>query len=88
MRSAADFFSGAAAMASLVAALYFLRFWLRTADRFFAFFALGFAAFAVNRLVLIFVRGDNENSAYVYVIRLAAFALILLAVLEKNRADR
>lgn len=85
MTHAADFFSGAAAMAALAAALYFFRFWRRTADRFFALFALGFAAFAVNRLVLVFVPRDNENSAYVYVIRLAAFVLILLAVLEKNR---
>ena len=45
-------FSGATAMAGIVAALFFLKFWRRTKDSFFLLFAAAFAIDALGRFVL------------------------------------
>ena len=82
-----DFLFGATAMGCLVAALFFVRFWRSTGDRFFLFFALGFGAFAANRAILAALETDSEGRVAVYVVRLLAFLLILWAVVDKNRAS-
>ena len=43
---------GAVAMASLVAALFFLRFWRQTRDSFFLLFSIAFGVDAATRLAL------------------------------------
>jgi hypothetical protein len=47
-----QFVMGAIAMASAIAALYFLRFWRDTGDRLFAIFALAFLLLGITRLGL------------------------------------
>ena len=79
---------GAVAMASLVAALFFLRFWRQTADRFFLLFAIAFAVDAVTRLILGASPPPTEAEPLVYLARLVTFALIVLAIADKNRARR
>ena len=81
------FLSGASVVASAGIALFFLRFWRRSDDRLFGIFALAFAVFGVNRGVLLLVGDDDESAAYVYLVRLAAFLLILLAIIDRNRRD-
>jgi hypothetical protein len=77
--------TGAAAMAFAVAALFFIRFWRSTRDRLFLFFAISFGILALNRIVIgLAARGDIEGD-YVYWIRLAAFLVMLMAILDKNR---
>jgi hypothetical protein len=80
-----EFLSGASVLAAAAIALFFLRFWRETGDRFFGFFALAFAVFAVNRLALVLLDPDDESRTWVYVARLAAFVLILVAIVDKNR---
>ena len=80
-----EFVLGATAMGCLVAAVFFLRFWRETNDRFFGLFALAFGAFACNRIVLAAVDESDENRPLVYLIRLAVFAVILFAIIDKNR---
>jgi hypothetical protein len=80
-----DFLMGAIGMASLVAALYFLRFWRDTGDRLFAIFAAAFVVLAVTRLGLALSAEPTEGLTPWYWGRLAAFVLILLAILDKNR---
>jgi Family of unknown function (DUF5985) len=82
----ADFVSGATMAASLVIALFFLRYWRQTRDRLFLGFALGFGVFAVSRLILAFLDEDDEGRIFVYGLRLLAFLLILAAIVDKNRA--
>jgi hypothetical protein len=82
-----DFISGAIMMASAVAGLFFLRFWRKTRDRLFLIFALAFWILALNRVPLLFVTED-ETRTYFYVVRLAAFLLILGAIVDKNRKSR
>jgi hypothetical protein len=81
----ADFVSGATMAAALVVALIFFRYWRQTHDRLFLGFALGFAVFAVSRLILAFLEEEDEGRIFVYGLRLLAFLLILAAIVDKNR---
>lgn len=80
-----EFMMGAIAMASVVAALFFLRFWRDTGDRLFAIFAVSFVLLGLTRLGLVVSKEQLEGDTYLYWIRLAAFVLILLAIADKNR---
>ena len=82
-----QFLLGAIVMACGVAGLYFLRFWRKTHDRLFAYFAVAFWVLGANWLLLAFINQD-EVRTWLYVIRLCAFLVILYAILEKNRAGR
>jgi hypothetical protein len=79
---------GALAMAFAVAGLFFLRFWTDTRDRLFALFALAFLVMAVNRVGVAVTTGSGEGTNSLYWIRLLSFALILLAILDKNRSQK
>jgi hypothetical protein len=83
---AASFLGGVVFFASLVVALYFLRFWRQSGDRLFAIFAVAFAVFAVNRLVLLALDESDEARTYVYLVRFLAFALIAIGIVDKNRS--
>ena len=73
-------------VAALVIALFFVRYWQQTRDRLFLIFAAGFLTFAVSRLILAFLDEDDEGRVFVYTLRLLAFALILAAIIDKNRS--
>ena len=73
------------AMAAFGVALFFLRFWRQTEERLFAFFSFAFALLGVNWTVLAAVRPAAESEHLVYLVRLAAFLVIILAILDKNR---
>lgn len=77
--------AGAIVMASLTIALFFLRFWKSTHDRFFLFFATSFALEAINRILIQITIHQDEQQPLFYLIRLVAYGLILVAILQKNR---
>ena len=77
---------GAIAMASLAIGLFLLRFWHETRDRFFLLFALSFFVEGLNRLALALSERPNEGRPAIYCIRLTAYALILVAIVNKNLA--
>jgi hypothetical protein len=76
---------GAIACASAIAGLFFLRYWRSTRDRFFLFFAASFFIEAANRVEMAFSPGLHEAQPFNYAVRLVAYALILLAIWDKNR---
>ena len=78
---------GAIAMASLTVGLFFLRFWRKTGDRFFLFFAASFFVEGVNRAVLGLASVPGELEPLIYLIRLFSFVLILAAIVDKNRSS-
>jgi hypothetical protein len=80
-----DFMMGAIAMASGVVALYFLRFWRDTGDRLFFMFAISFLLLGITRLGLAMSNDAVEGETHWYWVRLAAFLLILVAIVDKNR---
>jgi hypothetical protein len=71
-------------MGFLVAALFFLRFWWRTSDSLSAAFALAFLLFAVNQALITGIETSRDEKSLVYLLRLAGFALIIFAVIQKN----
>lgn len=79
---------GAVAMASLVAALFFLRFWRQTHDSFFLLFSLAFALDAASRVVLGLSHVTNEQEPFFYIARLVTYGLIIAAIVQKNRPGR
>lgn len=79
------FLSGALMFASFVVATYFWKFWLRTQDALFAYFGAAFAVMGIERLVLGVMNLPENNTPLVYVLRLTAFALILIGIIVKNR---
>jgi hypothetical protein len=83
-----QFIRGAIAMASVVAATFFLRFWRETGDRLFAMFATAFFLLGVTRLGLALFDEGSESQTYWYWVRFIAFALILIAIADKNRQTR
>ena len=81
------YLSGVSAALSLVAALFFLKFWTRTKDRLFAMFAVAFWLLGLIRIGLVYAPNADE-SQYLYWIRLVAYLIILFAVIDKNRPRR
>lgn len=79
-----DMLLGAIAMSSLIAGLFFLRFWKSTRDRFFLFFAIAFWIDAVSRVFHALAGSLSENVPTLYLIRFFTFGLILFAVIDKN----
>ena len=82
------FISGALAAGYCVAALYFVKFWRQTGDRLFAFFAAAFVLLFLQRLALALATDLMASTDWYYVVRLLAFALILVAIIDKNRAQQ
>jgi uncharacterized membrane protein HdeD (DUF308 family) len=75
---------GAVAMASLVAMLFFIRFWRQTGDALFILFALAFGLDAVMRVALGLATVSSETEPLIYITRLVSFALIVAAIVRKN----
>jgi hypothetical protein len=82
------FFAGALTAAYLVAALFFFKFWRKTRDRLFTHFALAFVLFAINQVATTISEVNTERGSYIYLLRIAGYVLILIAIAEKNRGPR
>lgn len=76
-----DFILGIIAMGFLVAAGFFFRFWRETRDRLFAFFSAAFFLMAVIRPLV--GSGQPDNLAF-YLVRLLAYAIIIIGIVDKN----
>jgi uncharacterized protein DUF5985 len=80
-----DFLSGAITMGFLVAGFFFLRFWRRTRDALFLAFAAAFWLLGLGQALLAFTEIPVEERSWLYLLRLAAFSLILVSIWRKNR---
>jgi hypothetical protein len=78
--------AGAIVMGYGVAGLFFLRFWRQTRDRLFLAFAVAFWILGLQRLGLALTRSIVEDQSSLYLVRLFAFVLILIAIVDKNRS--
>ncbi len=78
------FISGAFVMACATVALFYGRYWIRTRDRLFAILAVAFVMLAIERFVLGFVPAQMEGRHLIFLLRLAAYATIIVGVVDKN----
>jgi len=79
-----SFLIGVIATSSLLAGLFFLRFWRDTRDSFFLAFAASFTIEGLSRVAALCFSRPNEGNPWYYLVRLLAFLLILFAILRKN----
>jgi hypothetical protein len=80
-----DFLSGAISFGFYVCGLFFLRYWHRSRDELFLTFALAFALLGTGQAILTLGNLPTEERGALYLLRLGAFLLILLAIYRKNR---
>jgi hypothetical protein len=78
------FLIGVLSTAFVTAAVFFLRFWRDTRDRFFLAFAASFLIEGLSRVVVLFVDRPSQPPTAVFVVRLFASGLIIWAILRKN----
>lgn len=71
-----------------VAAVFFLRFWRSSRDGLFLAFAAAFALMALAQVLPLWVGTAREGAGHVYLPRLAAFVIIIAAILIKNLPPR
>lgn len=80
-----DLLSGVLIAFYATIALFFLRFWLAARERLFGLFALAFVVLAAQRLALALTNATMEDQTVFYLLRLAAFVIIVVAIVDKNR---
>lgn len=80
--------AGAIMMCYAVAGLFFFKFWRQTRDRLFAMFAIAFWILSLNYLILTPPGPTDEFLPLHYTIRALAFLLILMGIIDKNRARK
>ena len=83
-----QFLWGALTMASATVSVFFLRYWKLSGDRLFAYFEVAFAAMGINWIGLAVFDTGVEHRQGLYVLRLAAFVLIIIGIVDKNRSSR
>jgi hypothetical protein len=82
------FLAGMITMGFLVAGLFFIRFWWRTRDSLFIAFGCAFVLLALNQAVVALALLPREEQPYVYLLRLVAFGLLIVAIVRKNMGTR
>jgi hypothetical protein len=82
------FILGFVATSSLVAAMFFLRFWHRTRDFLFIAFSIAFFFQALTSAASVFLSQPNGVRSWFYTGQLCTYLLILAAILRKNRRAR
>ena len=82
-----NFLNGAITLGFWVAGLFFARFWRRTGDGLFLAFAAAFVLLGLNQALLALSGIPVEERSPLYVIRLIAFSLIIVAIVRKNARD-
>jgi uncharacterized membrane protein HdeD (DUF308 family) len=78
------FLVGVIATSSVMAGVFFLKFWKRTRDFLFLAFAIAFIIEGLDRACAMMVARPNEGSPWIYLVHLLASGLLLFAILKKN----
>jgi hypothetical protein len=75
---------GMSVMGFVVAAMFFWRFWRRTGDLLFVAFSAAFLLLALNQFLLGLSSVAREDEYLLYLLRVAAFAILIGAIVMKN----
>ena len=82
------FLSGAVTLGFVMAALFFFRFFTKTADRLFGWFGVAFLLLASGQALVTLLDVTSEERSWIFLLRLAAFVIIAVAILRKNTRAR
>lgn len=80
--------NGAVIMGYAVASLFFLKFWAKTGDRLFLAFCASFLLLAAVPLLTVWLSIPREEQSVVYLLRAAAFMIIIVAIVMNSRRSR
>jgi hypothetical protein len=83
-----QFLYGGVTVMFLAVGFFFLRYWREARDRLFLFFMVAFWSLAGSWSVHLFYATSSETGPTVYIFRVVAFILIILAIVDKNRRAR
>jgi len=83
-----SFLSGMICLGYLLAALFFLKFWRRSGDLLFLAFAAAFGLLAANDAALAWAESGPGEQGWYFLLRLAAYSCIALAIVHKNLQRR
>ena len=81
------FLQAVSAMGAWVAGLMFFRFWRESRDRLFALFGTAFWLLALSWALLALFSPTEDTRSYIYAVRLLAFILIIVGIIDKNRGS-
>ena len=84
MSGLGSFLAGSVTLGYLVGALFFVRFWRKSGERLFLMFAIAFALLSLNQFLAFTLGVISEPYSFVYGIRVLAFVLIIIAIVDKN----
>jgi hypothetical protein len=82
------FLMGANTLGFMAAGVFFLRFWRRTRDGLFVAFSIAFFLLAANQALVALSGIPREEQSPIYLLRLAAFSLLIIAIVRKNMTSR
>jgi hypothetical protein len=78
------FISGLTTMGFIIAGLFFFRFWWRTSDILFVYFGVSFCILALSQALASLSGIPREDQSWIYLLRLAAFLLLIVGIIGKN----
>jgi hypothetical protein len=78
------FLAGMVTAGFLAGGLFFARFWTRSRDFLFLAFTLAFWLLALNQALIVLVSQPSDSQSWLYLLRVAAFVLIAIAIIRKN----
>jgi hypothetical protein len=78
------FLLGATTMATAIAGLFFLRMWRESRDRLYLLFAGAFWLDGLARAALLLAESPSEADPSRYLLRVVAYGMIIVAIIDKN----
>ena len=78
------YLSGLVTMGYLACGLFFVKFWWRSRDLLFLAFAVAFWFMAADAALLAALPPQDQRRVLVYLLRIPAYLLIVLAIVRKN----
>jgi hypothetical protein len=78
------FLAGMVTLGFLASGLFFVKFWRRSRDLLFVAFAAAFWLMALNQALVVLVPETDSAKSWFYLLRVAAFVLIAVAIVYKN----
>ena len=86
------FLSGITVVTFAASGVFFFKFYKTSRDPFYLYFCLACWLLSIERIAILAFIGpaktSGETSPWVYLIRLVAFLLIMIAIINKNRNRR